>query len=177
MDLPVCYGCGVRGNIHRDCHSSRQILGRGAAHPTNSAATTSTSPSTRGTLASPRHGATRGGAHNSGGPNRFYAIRRRRDSEASPDVVTGILSVQSHDVYALIDPGSTLSHVTSYVAMEFGIESEHLHELFIVSTPVGESILAVRVYKHCFVTLRGRDTVDDLVELRMINFDVIMGMD
>ncbi|XP_070046709.1 uncharacterized protein [Nicotiana tomentosiformis] len=29
----------------------------------------------------------------------------------------------------------------------------------------------------CVVTVRGRDTVDDLIELGMLNFDVIMGMD
>ncbi|XP_070034721.1 uncharacterized protein [Nicotiana tomentosiformis] len=103
-------------------------------------------------------------------------MRRRQDSEAYPDVVTGILTVQSYDVYALIDPGSTLSYVTPYVAMEFGIEQEQLHEPFSVSTLVGESIVAVRIYRDCVVTVRGRDTMADLRELRMIDFDVIMGM-
>jgi len=87
------------------------------------------------------------------------------------------LSIQSHDVYALIDPSSTLSYVTPYVAMEFGIEPEQLHEPFSVSTPVCESILAARFYSDCIVTLRGRDTMADLIELRMVDFDVIMGMD
>ena len=152
-------------------------MGRGAAQLTNSAATTSTTPPARGTPPPVGRGVARGGAQNSGGPSRFYAMRRRRESEASPDVVTGILTVQSHDVYALIDPGSTLSYVTHYVAMEFGIEPEQLYEPFSVSTPLGESILAARVYRDCVVTLRGRDTVADLIELRMIDFDVIMGMD
>ncbi|XP_070050597.1 uncharacterized protein [Nicotiana tomentosiformis] len=101
---------------------------------------------------------------------------RRRDSESSPDVVTGILTVQSHDVYALIDPGSILSYVTPYVAMEFGIEPEHLHELFSVSTPVGESFVDAWVYRDCVVTTHGRDTMADLLELGMVDFDVIMGM-
>ncbi|XP_070045431.1 uncharacterized protein [Nicotiana tomentosiformis] len=104
-------------------------------------------------------------------------MRGCQNSEASPDIVTGILTVQSNDVYSLIDPGSTLSYVTPYVAMEFGIEPEQLYEPFSVSTPVGESILATRVYRDCDITLRGRDTVADLIELRMVDFDVIMGMD
>nr|XP_016475496.1 PREDICTED: proline-rich protein HaeIII subfamily 1-like [Nicotiana tabacum] len=37
----------------------------------------------------------------------------------------GILTVQTHHVYALIDLGSTLSCVTPYVTTEFGIEQEH----------------------------------------------------
>ncbi|XP_070046710.1 uncharacterized protein [Nicotiana tomentosiformis] len=117
------------------------------------------------------------GAQSSGGPIRLYAMRRRRDSEASPDVVTGILSVQSHDVYALIDHGSTLSYVTPYVAMEFGIEPEKLHESLSASTAVGESIVAVRVYRDCVVTVHGRDTLAYLIELGMVDFDIIMGMD
>ncbi|XP_070039477.1 uncharacterized protein [Nicotiana tomentosiformis] len=61
--------------------------------------------------------------------------------------------------------------------MGFGIEPEQLHEPFSLSTPVGESILAVRVYRNCVVTLHGRDTMADLIELGMVDFDVIMGMD
>ncbi|XP_070002556.1 uncharacterized protein [Nicotiana sylvestris] len=97
--------------------------------------------------------------------------------EASPDVVTGILTIQSHDVYAFIGPGSTLSYVTPFVAMEFGIEQEQLYQPFSVSTPVGESILDACVYRSCVVMVRGRDTMDDLIELGMVDFDVIMGMD
>ncbi|XP_070049272.1 uncharacterized protein [Nicotiana tomentosiformis] len=71
MDLPVCYGCGVRGHIQRYCRLACQIMGRGTAHPANSAATTSTAPPARGTPAPTGCGAARGGAQNSGGPSRF----------------------------------------------------------------------------------------------------------
>ncbi|XP_070010236.1 uncharacterized protein [Nicotiana sylvestris] len=100
----------------------------------------------------------------------------RQTTEASPDVVTGILTVQSHDAYALIHLGSTLSYVTPFVAMEFGKEPEKLHEPFSVSTSVSESILATQVYRSCVVTVCGRDTMADFIELGMVDFDVIMGM-
>ncbi|XP_070054544.1 uncharacterized protein [Nicotiana tomentosiformis] len=59
-----------------------------------------------------------------------------------------------------------------------GGEPEQLHEPFSVCTPVGESILAAQVYRDCVVTLYGRGTMDNLIELGMIDFDVIiMGMD
>ncbi|XP_070004778.1 uncharacterized protein [Nicotiana sylvestris] len=61
--------------------------------------------------------------------------------------------------------------------MEFRIEPELLHELFSVSTPVGESIMVAWVYRDCVVTVRGRVTIADLIELEMVDFDVIMGMD
>ena len=57
-------------------------------------------------------------------------------------MVTGILKVFSLDVYALIDPYSTLSFFTPLVAKKFNILPDILHEPFIVSTPVGESVVA-----------------------------------
>ncbi|XP_070010196.1 uncharacterized protein [Nicotiana sylvestris] len=76
----------------------------------------------------------------------------RQTVEASPDVVTGFLTVQSHDVYELIDPSSTLSYVTPFVAMGFRIELDQLYEPFLVSTPIGESIAAAQLYS-CFAKL------------------------
>ncbi|XP_019246557.1 PREDICTED: uncharacterized protein LOC109226218 [Nicotiana attenuata] len=46
----------------------------------------------------------------------------RQSAEASPNVDTGILTVQSHDVYALIDPDSTLSYVTPLYLLREGIK-------------------------------------------------------
>ncbi|WMV09711.1 hypothetical protein MTR67_003096 [Solanum verrucosum] len=48
---------------------------------------------------------------------------------------------------------------------------------FSVSTLIGESIVAKRVYKSCPVSLSHRVTHVDLVELDMLYFDVILGMD
>ncbi|XP_070004324.1 uncharacterized protein [Nicotiana sylvestris] len=178
LELPICYGCGMRGHIQRHCRVYRQGAGRGTTQSSSHVAATSSAPSpTRGTPAPIGRGAARGGAQSSGGPNRFYAMSGHQTTEASPDVVTGILTVQSHDVYAFIDPGSTFSYITPFVDMGFGIETDQLHEPFLVSTPVGESITTARVYRGCFVTVWGRDTAADLIELGMVDFDVIMGMD
>ncbi|XP_070019891.1 uncharacterized protein [Nicotiana sylvestris] len=79
--------------------------------------------------------------------------------------------------YALIDSGSSLSYVTPFIASSFGVESEQLHELFSVSTSVGDSITAARVYRNYVVTVCGHATMTDLIELGMVDFDVIMGID
>ncbi|XP_070010668.1 uncharacterized protein [Nicotiana sylvestris] len=42
---------------------------------------------------------------------------------------------------------------------------------------LGESIIAARVYRGCVVKVRGRNTAANLIELGMVDFDVIMGMD
>ena len=48
---------------------------------------------------------------------------------------------------------------------------------FDVSTPIDESIMGKRVHHNCNVDTYGRDALADLVELDMVDFDVIMGMD
>ncbi|XP_075085097.1 uncharacterized protein LOC142168329 [Nicotiana tabacum] len=76
-----------------------------------------------------------------------------------------------------MDLGSTLSYVTPYIAKKFGIEPEKLCESFEVSTPVGESVIARCIYKGRPVKVYHRLTAAHLVELEMVDFDVIMGMD
>ncbi|KAH0685720.1 hypothetical protein KY290_017248 [Solanum tuberosum] len=109
--------------------------------------------------------------------NHFYALQSRGDHESSPDVVTGMLQVFTINVYALLDPGANLSFVTPLVAIKFDMLPEILDKPFSVSTPVGDSIVAKRVYRGCPVALPNRVTLVDLVELDMLDFDVILGMD
>jgi len=54
---------------------------------------------------------------------------------------------------------------------------EQLNEPFTISTLVGEFVKARRVYRNCIVFVRHRGTMINLVELEMIDFDVIMGME
>lgn len=92
-------------------------------------------------------------------------------------MVTGILKFFSHDAYVLLDPGASLSFVTPYVAMKFGVFPEQILKPFSISTPVGKSIIARRVYRDCVVTVLHKDTTVNLFELDMVYFDVILGMD
>ena len=69
--------------------------------------------------------------------------------EVSLDVVIVILSIFSHNVYALIDPGSTLSYITPLVAGRLKRTPKLLNKPFEVSTPIGEYIVARRIYYDC----------------------------
>ncbi|KAH0722564.1 hypothetical protein KY290_005215 [Solanum tuberosum] len=112
-----------------------------------------------------------------GGANRVYAITSRQEQENSPYFVTGMIKVFTLNFYALLNPGASLSFVTLYVAMKFHVLPEKLCELFCVSTLVGESILAERVYRDCTIYVNHKSTMADLAELDMVDFDVISGMD
>ncbi|CAN4093783.1 unnamed protein product [Withania somnifera] len=63
------------------------------------------------------------------------------------------------------------------VAGKFKRTPKLLHRPLEVATPTGESIIARRVYHDCIVTICGSDTLADPIELEMVEFDVIMGMD
>ncbi|XP_070021321.1 uncharacterized protein [Nicotiana sylvestris] len=160
----ACYHCGQTRHFISRC----PWLGRGApAQPSGS--TAASPPSVRAPRPGPQstqgRGRGRGGGDTSsfnGGQNRFYALTDRQDSEASPDIVIGILTIHSHAIYALIDPYSTFSYITPFIAGKLDMRSELLPQLVEVSTLVGDSIVANHVYR---------------VELVMLDFDVIMGMD
>ncbi|KAK4721591.1 hypothetical protein R3W88_011824 [Solanum pinnatisectum] len=56
-----------------------------------------------------------------GGTNRLYAINNCQEKEDSPNIVTGMIQVFDFTVYALLDPGTSLSFVTPYIAMNFDL--------------------------------------------------------
>ena len=51
-----------------------------------------------------------------------------------------------------------------------------LVEPFSVTTLVGDSVVAKRVYRSYLISLTNRDTLVDLVERDMFDFDFILGM-
>ena len=108
---------------------------------------------------------------------RFYALLYRGEQDTFFDVVTGMLKVFSTDVCALLDRGATLSFVTPLVAKKFDILPDILHEPFIVSTPVSDSVVAKRVYINCPIMLPNKVSDVELVELDMLDYDIILGMD
>ena len=144
-----CYWYGSPRHMIRDC--PERPMGD-IAQPTRSGVASSSSvpPVGRGQQAPMGRGrGVRGAASSSGVQNRTYALGSRQDLEASPDVVTGTLSIFSYNVYVLIDPGSTLSYITPLVAGKFKRAPTLLNKPVEVSTPIGESIMARRVYSDC----------------------------
>ncbi|XP_060182536.1 uncharacterized protein LOC132612247 [Lycium barbarum] len=147
--LPRCDQCG-KGHSGQCRQGNCPSRGRGdRAQPTSSIAGSSSSvrsPKQGSSPAPAARGRGRGQVSASGSnQNRIYALAGRLDLESSPDVVTGILSIYSYDVYALIDPGSTLSYITPYLVDKFGIKPESLSKPFLVSSSVGEPVIARRI--------------------------------
>ena len=105
-----------------------------------------------------------------------YALPTRQEQEGSLDVVTSMFKVFHIDIYALLDPGTTLYFVTLYKDIRFDIHLDVLLDPFSVFTPIGKSIMANKVYRNSLVSIACRVTHFDFVELDMLDFDVILGM-
>ena len=63
------------------------------------------------------------------------------------------------------------------MAMNFDMLHDVLVEPFLVSITVSDSVVSKRIYRSCPILLSNRATLVDLVELDMLDFDVILGMD
>jgi len=100
----------------------------------------------------------------------------RQNAQASNVVVTSTLFVCSQDAHVLFDTGVTHSFVSSCFALRLAKSSSFLDETLVVTTPVGDNLLAKSVYCSRDVSIKGKVLPTDLVVLDMIGFDVILGM-
>ena len=88
-----------------------------------------------------------------------------------------MLQVFSTSIYALLDPGSTLSFKTPLLALTFEILPEVLHHPIVVSIPLGENIRTDGVYKDFPIVVSCTTMCANLIKLRMHDFDIILAMD
>ncbi|XP_070056082.1 uncharacterized protein [Nicotiana tomentosiformis] len=112
-----------------------------------------------------------GGGQLVGTPTRFYAFPARSDAVASDAMITGTFSVCGRNASVLFDPVSTYSYVSSLFAHFLDVPRESLGTHVYVSTPVGDFVVADRIYLSCVVTFCGYETRADLLLLDMIDFE------
>ncbi|XP_069146091.1 uncharacterized protein [Solanum lycopersicum] len=102
----------------------------------------------------------------------------KKDAQPWPNPTATVEPPKRNRFYALkLDPGFTLSFVTPLVSSKFDLLPEILHGPFLVSTTIGDGIRDERVYKECTMNIHDRVTYGDLIELVMLDFDIILGMD
>ena len=70
--------------------------------------------------------------------------------------MTDFFQVFSIDVYSLLDPGATLYFVNPLIPRMFDFLPDILNEFFMVTTPIGESVVAKRLYRNSLIMLPNR---------------------
>ena len=98
-------------------------------------------------------------------------------ADATPDVVTGTISLFDTDAHVLVDSGATHSFISREFIERVGIEMRPTECSIIVSLPTGNSLIANRVYRGSKVTIASHEFEADLIVLDIHDFDIILGMD
>ena len=147
-----CYSCGKSGHKGRDCPN---LKGQDKSNGLAQASCYNVDVSKK---------------------NRFYALLSKSEQETSPNMVTSNLKVFSIDVYVLLDPGATLSFFTPLVAKKFDILPAILDEPFMVPTTWMSPLLQTECIEIGPIMLPNRVTYVEPVELDMLDFDIILGM-
>jgi len=93
------------------------------------------------------------------------------------DVVASTLQLDTMQVYALIDPGASLSFVAYRIVNNLHVLSSKLGVGVMVSTPLEENIHIDDVYRGVKLYIGGLDLRVDLMSLELYDFDLILGMD
>ena len=95
----------------------------------------------------------------------------------SSTAVTGQIFVDSFSAYALIDSGATHSFIASRKSGQLAEHQKEFSYPFVTATPYGEKYQSLYWYRD--VPIRVHDWImkADLIELEMVDYDVILGMD
>ncbi|KAJ0977647.1 hypothetical protein J5N97_013121 [Dioscorea zingiberensis] len=95
----------------------------------------------------------------------------------TPDIITGTAQIYGIDACVLIDPGSTHSYVATSFNMLDGVYATKLAQSMVVTSPIGSSIVVKVVYEGCDVRIDDLELAADLIPMRILEFDTILGMD
>ena len=110
------------------------------------------------------------------GQGRVFTINPQ-DVQASNTAVAGTLFIDKIKARVLFDSGATHSFISPYFANKLARDKILMKNYLAISTPLGETIEVKYMYPACVVEVEGRVLPADLIELAVLDFDVILGMD
>ncbi|KAL4279955.1 hypothetical protein GQ457_03G024800 [Hibiscus cannabinus] len=141
----ACFFCGDQGHLIQDCPAN---MAKTVKAPAATSPTTQYSHgrgSRQATIGA--SGQTRGSASASNRPISKALVQvyhvRSREEEADPDVIAGIIELHTHPVYALVDPGSTHSFVSTSLIDKFKLRVEPTTSSVTVTNPLGEESIVL----------------------------------
>ena len=192
MNMIGCFHCGQEGHFIQNCP---QLVVVETSELGTVASTLSTSgPSQAGRDGLARGGSTtpsRGRGRGAGGRGstpisqiqsgirtqaQVFSVTQQ-EADASPDVITGMISVYDHDAYALVDPGATHSFISVPFTERHQIESQLINGRMVVSVPNGDTMISGRIVPGSRLVIQNKDFPADLIVLSIHDFDIILGMD
>ena len=192
MNMTRCFHCGQEGHFIRNCP---QLV----ATETSEIGTVASTPGISGPSQASKGGSGRGGSTETGRDRGRGAIGKgstpigqiqsgirtqarvflvtQQEADASPDVITGMISVYDHDAYALMDPRATHSFISVPFTERHQIESQSINGRMVVSVPNGDTMISERIVPGSRLVIQNKDFPADLIVLGIHDFDIVLGMD
>ena len=88
--------------------------------------------------------------------SRVYMVTQQA-ADATPDVVTGTISLFDTNAHVLVDSGATHSFISREFIDRVGIEMRLIECSMVVSLPTGDSLIVDRVYRGSKVTIESHE--------------------
>ena len=110
------------------------------------------------------------------GQGRVFAVNPQ-EAHASNTAVTGTFLIDKLKARVLFDSGATHSFISPYFANKLARDKTLMKSHLIISTPIGDPIEVRYMYPACVVEIEERVLPADQIELAILDFDVILGMD
>ncbi|XP_073139030.1 uncharacterized protein [Henckelia pumila] len=110
-------------------------------------------------------------------PNaRVFAITQEEADDAN-DVVAGTILINQFPAYVLFDCGAMHSFISKIFSKKSRLEPEILVEPYRVATPTRKTIETHKVHRNCNICINKHTFEASLIQLNMVEFDAILGMD
>ncbi|XP_073024377.1 uncharacterized protein [Primulina eburnea] len=107
---------------------------------------------------------------------RMFAITQEEADDAN-DVVAGTIIINKISAYVLFDCGATHSFISKRFTKKLGLIPEILVEPFRIATPTSKTIETHKIHRNCIVYINEHTFNAELIQVNMVEFDVILGMD
>ena len=92
-------------------------------------------------------------------------------------MVEGTISLLGYTTHALFDPGATHFFISSAFAYKLNQFPESPEFQLVISILLGVEMISSTIYKDCELMISEVKTYIDLLRLRKMEFDIILGMD
>ncbi|XP_042465920.1 uncharacterized protein LOC122048417 [Zingiber officinale] len=110
-------------------------------------------------------------------PNARVFAMTQEDVDNASDMVAGTILINKMTAYVLFDCGATHSYISKRFTMKLGLRAEILSEPYRVATPTNKAIETHKLHRSYHVSIGNHIFKVDLIQLNMIEFDAILGMD